>query len=469
MNLVIQRTIADQTNHQGKIQDNIRKDNGVFFTNEIEIIDSILDIVPINNDIFNKKILEPAVGNGIFFLRLIEKIYSRYPHKTKVKKFIENCLYFIDIDPQMIDRTKQNISLLYNHFFNEKYDGKFNEYIYDFTNKVRTDGTLFNEIINDKLEPLLGSFDYVIGNPPYVTLYGRRDRKKDERQRINYLNEYKQFPRTLKNGKINYVMLFLEHGLDFLKKRGELSFIIDISFFETAYKYTRKYLLENTKIIELENNIANFDGVASGQLIIKLEKNNSNDEHTVVIKDFATKKSQKINQSVWNNEKDEYKFRFNFSNGTQKILEKITTNAKSLKSQYPKKALRTCAMLLDMEDKFVSDNPKEDRNCNSYLYYQGSKAIYSKYCLPNTNKYFYYDKKLQDKINDELKQILIKKGIKNKKRIGLGDYLVYDNPKVYVRQSSKEIIATYDENLSSANNSLYVFSLKKNTPDAKEY
>ena len=30
---------------------------------------------------------------------------------------------------------------------------------------------------------------------------------------------------------------------------------------------------------------------------------------------------------------------------------------------------------------------------------------------------FYYDKKLQDKINDDLKEELIKKGIKNKKEL----------------------------------------------------
>ncbi|GAH80057.1 unnamed protein product, partial [marine sediment metagenome] len=192
---------------------------------------------------------------------------------------------------EMIKRTKENISNLYESFFSEKYKGRLNSFIYDFTEKLNNDFTLFNETKNIELELLLKNIDYVVGNPPYVTLYGRRDRKKNELQRINYLSQYRQFPDSLKNGKINYVMLFLEHGLDYLKKNGKLSFIIDISFFETAYKYTRKYLLENTKIITIENNISNFDGVTSGQLIIKIE-NNFDKNNIVKVKNFFTEEIQ---------------------------------------------------------------------------------------------------------------------------------------------------------------------------------
>ena len=457
MNQIISDTITTQTNHQNQLSQKLKKDNGVFFTNEIKIIDSILDTIDFNNDIINKKILEPAVGNGIFLLKIIQKVSKQHSNQKKIQHFIENGLYFIDIDPAMIKRTKKNISDLYKNIFGKNYTGKFNGFVCDFTEKTKNNPRLLNRIKN---------IDYVIGNPPYVTLYGRRDRKKNEQQRINYLQQYNQFPHGLKNGKINYVMLFLEHSLDFLKKSGKLAFIIDISFFETAYKHTRKYLLENTKIDAIENNISNFDGVASGQLIIKIE--NSFDKNNIVkVKDFSSKKMQKIRQADWINEDDEHKFRFNFSNTTQDILNKINKKSPlTLKNQFPQKKLRTCTMLLDMEDEFISKNQKTRQNCKSYKYYQGSKALHSKYCIPFFNKYFFYDKKLQDKINTNLKEKLTKQGIKNKKRIGLGDFLVYDNPKVFIRQSAKEIIATYDESLSSANNSLYVFSLRNNSEDS---
>ncbi len=469
MNQIILKTISNQISHQDQLSYQLKKDNGVFFTNEIKIIDSILDVIEFNNGIINKKILEPAVGNGIFLLRTLERVYQYYPDKEKIQYFIENGLYFVDIDPEMITRTKENISNLYESFFDEKYKGRFNAFTYDFTEKVKNDFTLFNETKNKDLGLLLKNIDYVVGNPPYVTLYGRRDRKKNEMQRINYLSQYRQFPKSLKNGKINYVMLFLEHSLDYLKKNGKLAFVIDISFFETAYKYTRKYLLENTKINTIENNISNFDSVASGQLIIKVE-NNLDKNNVVKVKNFFTEETQEINQADWLNENDEYKFRLTFSDITQNILDKIGKKSpRTLKNQFPKKELRTCAMLLDMEDKFVSTEQENKRGCKNYKYYQGSKALYDKYCIPFSDKYFYYDKKLQDKINDDLKKELIKKGIKNKKRIGFGDFLVYDNPKIFIRQSAKEIIVTYDENLSSANNSLYVFSLRKGDNKTKGY
>ncbi|XOB41390.1 MAG: Eco57I restriction-modification methylase domain-containing protein [Candidatus Nealsonbacteria bacterium] len=470
MNQIIAETITHQINNQAQLTHQKKKDNGIFFTNELKIIDSILDAIEFNNSVIGKKVLEPASGNGIFLLRIIERAYQHCPEKEKIRKFIENGLYFVDIDPVMIDTTKKNICALYENLFNEKYQGKFNGFVYDFTEKVKNNFSLFDEIKNKNLENLLGNIDYIVGNPPYVTLYGRRDRKKNEQQRINYLSQYKQFPQAVKNGKINYIMLFLENGLDFLKKDGKLSYIIDISFFETAYKYTRKYLLEKTKIIAIEDNISNFDGVASGQLIIKLQKNSENFNHNVIVRNFFGKETHRINQKDWYNKNDEYKFRLSFSDTTNDVLKKITKKApQTLKNQYPKKALRTCAMLLNMEDKFINSEIVENKKCNYYKYYQGSKALYKKYCNLSSNKFFRYDKTLQNKINNELRIELTKKGIKNKKRIGLGDFLVYNNPKIFIRQSAKEIITSYDENLSAANNSLYVFSLRKDDEETREY
>jgi tRNA1(Val) A37 N6-methylase TrmN6 len=469
MNQIIFKTFIEQSDHEKKLSNQIRKDNGIFFTSEIKVIDSIIDVIDFNNEIFNKKILEPSVGNGIFLLRIIEKAYYLCQDKEKIFNFIEKSLYFIDIDLKMIEKTKENISNLYKNFFDEDYNGKFNSFVYDFTEKVKNDLTLFTEIKNHNLEILLKDVDYVIGNPPYVTLYGKRDRKKNEEQRVKYLSEYRQFPKSLKNGKINYIMLFIEHGLEYLKENGKMSFIIDISFFETAYKFTRKFLLENTKINSLEINISNFHSVASGQLIIKIQ-NISDKDNTVKIKNFITGEIQEINQVDWINEKDEYKFRLKLSDSTLDILDKINEKSpKRLQDSFNNKELRTCTMLLDRENEFVSREIENTRNCKNYKYYQGSKSLYEKYCIPFSDKYFYYDKKLQDEINDCLREELFEKGIKNKKRIGLGSDLVYENPKIYIRQSSKEIVATYDENLSAANNSLYVFSLKSRDPIAKDY
>lgn len=119
MNQIILKTISNQISHQDQLSNQFKKDNGVFFTNEIKIIDSILDVIEFNNGIINKKILEPAVGNGIFLLRMLERVYQYYPDKEKVQYFIENGLYFVDIDPEMINRTKK-IYQIYMKVFSMK-------------------------------------------------------------------------------------------------------------------------------------------------------------------------------------------------------------------------------------------------------------------------------------------------------------------------------------------------------------
>lgn len=123
-------------------------------------------------------------------------------------------------------------------------------------------------------------------------------------------------------------------------------------------------------------------------------------------------------------------------------------------------------MLLNMENLFVFKEKIIRAEVKTYPYYRGSKGLNGKYEKMESATYFHYDKTLQDKINQDLKVELAAKGVKNKKRIGLGEIIIYDNPKIYIRQSAKQIIASYEENPSSANNSLYVFTLRNSEKES---
>ncbi|MFY7735049.1 MAG: Eco57I restriction-modification methylase domain-containing protein [Bacteroidia bacterium] len=458
----VDRIAFSQKDYEQGLSKIERKKNGVFLTNSVDTVENLLDVVLIDSEIFEKRILEPSCGQGIFILKLLSDIYLKFPDSILISNFISNNIFFVDVQEEMVEKTKRNIQKLFTFLFNEDFQGTFNGITWDFTDKVISGLSLFDEVKTTPFSNLYNSFDYVIGNPPYVTLYGRRDKKENEEQRINYLNNYHQFPSSVKNGKLNLVMLFIEHSLDFLKENGKLSFIIDVSFFETAYEFTRKYLLDNTTIDELQVNIKDFD-VASGQVIIKLSKTKSVN-HKVQIIDHKTKSRYLVDQSSWYNKNDEYKFRYNGCSISKQILDKVEAKKdKTILQLYPNKNLRTCVMLLDMEVKFTfMDKGKREENL-LYPYYQGSKALSEKYGKLDFKKYFYYDKPLQDSINGELKIELEKQGVKNKKRLGLGETIIYDNPKLFIRQSAKEIIATIDLEKSAANNSLYVFSLRNNS------
>ncbi len=468
MQLTIDSHIKTQQAFESNISTVDKKKNGIYFTNNTEIIDIVFSNLKFDKNILSKTIFEPSCGHGIFITSFIIKLYENHPNKQVISNFIEHNIYFNDIDIDMINITINNIQKIFFTLFSEKFQGQFNSFNLDFTMKT-TNNNLFMDSENI-LQYLYGTFDYIIGNPPYISLYGRRDQKKNEAQRIYYLENYKQFPRTLKNGKINYIMLFIEHSLELLKDNGSISFIIDLSFFETAFKHTRKYLLEHTSIDKIVYNINTFENVGSGQIIITITKGYEKN-HTINTIDYRTKKISIFNQDNWNNPKDEYKFRLEEScENSNIILEKIFSKKDyTLKELYPKKNLRTCVMLLNFENKFVFSSTNKNNDIDYFPYYQGSKGVQYKYSIPNYEKYFYYDKQLQDNINNELKIELTKKGIKNKKRIGLGEVEIYNNPKIYIRQSAKEIIATYDEGKSSANNSLYVFTLRDNSIKSKSF
>ena len=173
--------INNQTTYENNLELSQRKDLGVFLTNNIRTVDKILDIIDFEDEnILSRKFLEPSCGNGVFVIRLLEILFKTEESKEVVSKFIESNIFFIDIDEKMIEKTKNNISSYFYSKFNEQYVGTYNDFVFDFTQRIKPkkSNLLFDSLLDTPLTKFLNNIDYVIGNPPYVSLYGRRDRKK---------------------------------------------------------------------------------------------------------------------------------------------------------------------------------------------------------------------------------------------------------------------------------------------------
>ncbi len=67
-----------------------RKKSGVFLTNSLSTVDNVLDILEFDSEIFNKRILEPSCGQGIFILKLISVIYQLFPDRQLLSE-----IYFL--------------------------------------------------------------------------------------------------------------------------------------------------------------------------------------------------------------------------------------------------------------------------------------------------------------------------------------------------------------------------------------
>ena len=89
-----------------------------------------------------------------------------------------------------------------------------------------------------------GGFDIIIGNPPYVSA---NNMSFIERKYFNESSKYKTI-----SGKWDLFVLFIEKGLNLLKEKGFLSYIIPYGFLNQSYaKITREYIIYNFSLISI--------------------------------------------------------------------------------------------------------------------------------------------------------------------------------------------------------------------------
>lgn len=439
--------------YESQVPNNIKKDLGQFYTREDTIIEMMVNSI----DILSGKILEPSCGSGLFLIKIIQKIIAKLQNNNicaeKILDYICYNIHANDNDENAVIITEINILALLLPFIicarkeNPKYVMKpLNITCEDFTKQ-----NIFKQ-----------EYSVIIGNPPFVTMYGKRSRNMTEEKRA-YFNTFDFVQNKKGNNKFNISMFFIENSLKLLKYGGQLSFILDITFFETAFVDIRKYIVKNYYINSLTTGLQEFEGVASGQLIIDIT-NVKMFNNNIKLIDFAIKEIKLVNQYTWNNEENKYKFNEPLNEIQQTINSKII-KYEGLEKFFPKKALRTCCALTGKTEEFIV-NPTEENNCIVFPYIEGAKGLKGKFFTPTPNRHIKYDYELQLKLSDKFKHELEALGIKNKKRVTLGDKDAYLAPKIFIRQSATEIIATYCSEPYAANNSIYILTTKENTPES---
>lgn len=450
-----QKTITDISYlYENCIPNDIRKDYGQFYTNE----QSLIKLMFADEDLLSGKILEPSCGAGNFVITIIERLILLLKEKlnaVEIIEYIQHNLYANDIDTIALKITEMRMIITLFPLIVEAY-------IQDKTFKLQK-FKLYN-IDFIKKDCFSEKFSFVIGNPPFVTMYGKMSRNMSEEKRA-YFNTFDFVKNKKCNNKFNLSMFFIENGLKLLKSNGKLSFILDISFFETAFTDIRSYLLSHYNILNITKGFSIFQGVASGQMLLKVS-NDFDIEHTVDFVDINANSSFKIKQQSWNNKTNKYKFVQPLSKFSESITKKLYQYP-TIDFYFPNKSLRTCCALTGKTEEFIVD-PNIETKCLCFPYIEGSKGLYDCFGSLSFNRYIKYDYELQLKISDEFKEELEKLGVKNKKRVTLGDKDAYLSPKVFIRQSANKIISTYTEDPYAANNSIYILTTKSNKKTDKD-
>lgn len=445
----------DLYDHIGVIYENHlkctkKRDFGIFYTRDKTAISLLLKDV----DILSGKILEPSCGTGMLLINIVKLIVIKLKqanyNSESILDYIWNNLHANDIDSIALKITELNVIF------------ELLPLLIDAVNKNNSYKILKLKLFNYDYILKNGfkcKYSLIIGNPPFITMYGRRSRNMTEEKRM-YYNSFEFVQNKKNNNKFNSSMFFIENSLHNLKKNGRLIFILDITFFENAFKDIRKYIIQNYRINRIIKGLKISKQVSSSQCIIDISNQQSTNNDTIII-DTQSNQKYIIQQKIWNTNEN-YEINIPINKSELNILNKIELFPK-LESYFPNKELRTCCALTGKTDEFIVDINTKNRDDLIFPYIEGSKGLSEQFGKLYHNKYIKYDYNLQISLSNEFKQELSKIGVKNKKRVTLGDKASYLSPKIFIRQSANQIIATYTDIPYAANNSIYILTNKINT------
>lgn len=200
----------------------------------------------------------------------------------------------------------------------------------------------FPEVLNDEGDFV--GFDVVIGNPPYVftkegdfsDLYKTNISKFFEK--YNVKTESKGL--NIQTGKINLFGIFLIRSYEILKKGAEVNVIIPNNILRaTTYEAIRKFLIENTELVEivdLGNNI--FEDATVATVLLSYKRNILKDNEVKIIKEIKNFKEKEysydyINQSIFYSNVS-FTFNILLKKIEVSIIDKMLKNSESLEKYF---------------------------------------------------------------------------------------------------------------------------------------
>ena len=165
-----------------------------------DIVKHMLDTIEYTENIYGKRIVDNSCGSGNILVEIVKRFIAdakrQKKRKATIKKGLESCIYGYDIDPKMVNLCIENLNkVAINAGLTDVQWNIFNE-----------DGLYIDD----------NTFDYVVGNPPYIAYLNL-----DVKTRVNTKDNFC----SCKLGKFDYSYAFIEKGLNLLKDNGKMVMI----------------------------------------------------------------------------------------------------------------------------------------------------------------------------------------------------------------------------------------------------
>lgn len=349
-----------------------RKTYGSFYTPDF-IVDYIIENTLSNVDLVENpfvRILDPSCGAGYFLIKAydflinefndkISSIRDRYFSREYTIKLrgklvtlcgedywkkenlhyhiLKHCLYGADIDREAVQITKKN--LLSKGLYNVELEKNIiccnslikweEDYGVKGSLEVNKDFNMeelkknLDKTNLDELEDICGfwklEYDYIIGNPPWVSL-SRKHKKNVDDSLINYYIEQYDGNKYLPN----LYEYFIKRAVELVKDKGRVGFIIPDRFARNLqYKRLRQSLLKNYRILNLAFEIS-FPEINTDTMIFIVEKSYKN--NNLINIDIFNKRQYSIYQDEYLNSEN-YEFIYESQYNYKVIKNKVDSES----------------------------------------------------------------------------------------------------------------------------------------------
>ncbi|WP_100401973.1 Eco57I restriction-modification methylase domain-containing protein [Bacillus sp. FJAT-42315] len=212
----------------------------------VNIVKKMLDQINYCTNVYGKKVLESACGDGSILIPLVKRyidlcIKENYT-LSQIKKGLEEDIYAIEIDTYYYKKCLHNLNILIKNYGIKSV--KWNLYNLD---SLRHNWDF--------------KFDYIIGNPPYIRYH---DIKTEDREFLRH--KYK----SCAKGNFDYYYAFIEESINCLSEEGKMVYLIPNNIFKNVYASTLRNIVKEklTKIYDYTQEKVFSDILTSSAIIL---------------------------------------------------------------------------------------------------------------------------------------------------------------------------------------------------------
>lgn len=218
------------------------------------LVDTMLDLLNYNTNIMGKTILENSFGTGNILksivVRYIKSAIAAGIDKETISAGLAQDIYGIELDKNLYEQCIEELNEILITYSIPPVDWK-----------------LFND--NALSICLDMSFDYIIGNPPYIS-YKELDIDSREHLKNNF--------ESCSIGKFDYCYAFIELGIKKLNDKGKLVQLIPNNIYKNVFaKKLRKLLCDHITTIFDYPDQKLFDKTLTSVSVFLYDKENSSE------------------------------------------------------------------------------------------------------------------------------------------------------------------------------------------------